>query len=77
MYVGVVATILGQGFLFGSIGVLGFALVVWGFFHLFVIAYEEPTLKWQFGESYKIYQAGVRRWWPRLKPWRPPVKVEG
>ena len=71
MYIAVVATILGQALLFGSIGVLILAGAVWCLFHLFVIAYEEPTLRWQFGESYVAYQAGVRRWWPRVKPWSP------
>jgi protein-S-isoprenylcysteine O-methyltransferase Ste14 len=69
MYIAVVATILGQALLFGSIGVLGLAGAVWCLFYLIVIAYEEPTLRWQFGDSYSAYQAGVRRWWPRVKPW--------
>ncbi len=71
MYIAVVMTILGQALLFGSLGVLVFTGVVWCLFHLLVIAYEEPTLRGQFGESYSAYQAGVRRWRPRVKPWSP------
>ncbi|MEW6669250.1 MAG: isoprenylcysteine carboxylmethyltransferase family protein [Thermodesulfobacteriota bacterium] len=71
MYVAIVAAILGQAMLFGSIQVLGYTCVVWCFFHFFVIAYEEPTLQWQFGENYGAYRACVRRWWPRIKPWNP------
>jgi len=69
MYVSIVAAILGQALLFGNIPVLGYAVVVWCLFHLFVIKVEEPTLRSQFGESYSAYQSGVRRWWPRIKPW--------
>jgi protein-S-isoprenylcysteine O-methyltransferase Ste14 len=76
MYLAVVATILGQALLFGSILVLGYAGFIWCLFFLFVIAEEEPTLRLQFGESYVAYQAGVRRWWPRVKPWSS-AAVEG
>jgi len=71
MYVAVVGTILGQGLLFGSTRVLGYGCLIWCLFHLFVLGYEEPTLGRQFGESYRAYRSGVRRWWPRLTPWRP------
>ncbi len=69
MYLAVVTAILGQALLFGSARVLGYACVVGVLFHLFVIGYEEPTLRRQFGESYRRYQAAVRRWRPRLTPW--------
>jgi protein-S-isoprenylcysteine O-methyltransferase Ste14 len=36
-------------------------------FHVFVIAYEEPALARQFGESFARYRAVTPRWWPR---WR-------
>jgi protein-S-isoprenylcysteine O-methyltransferase Ste14 len=71
MYVAVVAAILGQGLLFGSMPVLGYGGIVFGLFHVFVIGYEEPTLRRRFGESYAAYRAGVPRWWPRVKPWSP------
>jgi protein-S-isoprenylcysteine O-methyltransferase Ste14 len=41
--------------------------------HLFVVFYEEPTLRKKFGPSYRDYCRAVRRWWPRLRPWQPPV----
>jgi protein-S-isoprenylcysteine O-methyltransferase Ste14 len=34
-------------------------------FHLFVVLYEEPTLKRQFGASYECYYKSVPRWIPR------------
>jgi protein-S-isoprenylcysteine O-methyltransferase Ste14 len=61
----VVATIMGQGLLLGSVPLLEYAAVVWLAFHLFVLAYEEPTLERQFGEAYGVYRAHVGRWWPR------------
>ena len=71
MYLAVVAAILGQALLFGSVSLLTYAAVVWGLFHLFVLAYEEPTLRRRFGDSYRVYQREVGRWRPRLKPWDP------
>jgi protein-S-isoprenylcysteine O-methyltransferase Ste14 len=70
MYLAVVSIILGQAILLGSVSLLAYAGVVWLLFHVFVRAYEEPILRKQYGESYRNYQARVRRWWPRLKPWR-------
>lgn len=70
MYVAVTALIAGQGLLFGSITVLEYSAIVWAGFFLFVVAYEEPALGEQFGDEYKRYRANVRRWLPRITPWR-------
>src|SRR5262252_3325844 len=70
MYVAVVSLIFGQGLLFGSVGVLEYGMVVWLGFHIFVLAYEEPTLRAKFGDEYKEFCANVRRWLPRVRPWR-------
>jgi protein-S-isoprenylcysteine O-methyltransferase Ste14 len=69
MYVSVVAAILGQGLIFGNIRVLEYGAVVWVLFHLFVLVYEEPTLKASYGSEYERFCAHVRRWIPRAKPW--------
>ncbi len=69
MYVGVVAVIFGQGLLLGDERVLGYGALVWLAFHLFVIGYEEPTLRRQFGAEYEAFCANVGRWLPRLRPW--------
>jgi protein-S-isoprenylcysteine O-methyltransferase Ste14 len=69
MYVAVTSLILGQGLLFGNVNVLEFGLVVWLCFHIFVLAYEEPTLRNKFGDEYKEFCANVRRWLPRIRPW--------
>lgn len=69
MYVAVVSLIVGQALLFGDARLLVYAGLVWLGFHLFVILYEEPTLRRRFGSQYERYCAAVRRWIPRLKPW--------
>lgn len=70
MYVAVLALIFGQGLLFGSVRVLEYGLAVWLGFYLFVLLYEEPTLRAKFGAEYEQYCARVRRWLPRLRPVR-------
>jgi protein-S-isoprenylcysteine O-methyltransferase Ste14 len=68
MYVGVVSLIVGQGLLLGSTGTLLYAAVVALGFHLFVLLYEEPTMRRTYGEEYEAYCGQVRRWLPRLRP---------
>jgi protein-S-isoprenylcysteine O-methyltransferase Ste14 len=70
MYVGVVSVILGQALLLGNLRVLAYAIFVWLAFHLFVLIYEEPTLRKSFGAEYETFCAHVPRWIPRLSPWR-------
>lgn len=69
MYVAVVSLILGQGLLFGSTRVLEYGAFVWVGFHLFVLLYEEPTLRRTFGAEYEEFCRNVRRWIPRMRPW--------
>jgi protein-S-isoprenylcysteine O-methyltransferase Ste14 len=70
MYVAVVSVILGQALLLGNTRVLGYAIFVWLVMHLFVLIYEEPTLRKSFGAEYETFCAHVPRWIPRLSPWR-------
>ena len=72
LYLAVFAAILGQGLLFGNIRLLEYGAVVWLAFHLFVMSYEEPTLRSSFGAEYDTFCASVPRWIPRLTPWRSP-----
>ena len=73
IYVAVVAIVLGQATLFGDARLLWYGAVLWLAFHLFVVAYEEPTLRETFGSEYEDYRANVPRWIPRLTPWRAAV----
>jgi protein-S-isoprenylcysteine O-methyltransferase Ste14 len=69
MYVAVVSAILGQGLILGNVALLAYGAVVWTLFHLFVLIYEEPTLRASFGSDYESFCAEVPRWIPRLTPW--------
>jgi protein-S-isoprenylcysteine O-methyltransferase Ste14 len=68
MYVAVVSAILGQGLILENVALLEYGAFVWLLFHLFVLFYEEPTLRVSFGSEYVAYCANVRRWIPRLTP---------
>jgi protein-S-isoprenylcysteine O-methyltransferase Ste14 len=68
MYVGVVTIVVGEALVFGSGDVLIYAAVVALGFHLFVVLYEEPTLRRTYGSEYDGYCSQVRRWIPRLRP---------
>jgi protein-S-isoprenylcysteine O-methyltransferase Ste14 len=70
MYVAVTALNLGQAALFADTRVLVYAGVLWIAFHLFVLVYEEPTLRGAFPRDYAAYFAAVPRWIPRIAPWR-------
>jgi protein-S-isoprenylcysteine O-methyltransferase Ste14 len=70
MYVAVAALIFGQGLLFGEVRVLEYGVLVWLCFHLFVLLYEEPTLRRSFGAEYETFCANVGRWVPRLSAWQ-------
>lgn len=71
MYVAVTSLIFGQALVLGSDALLAYGTFVWLAFHLFVVAYEEPTLRRQFPEDYRAFFANVPRWLPRLTPWNP------
>src|SRR6478609_7770268 len=49
IYLAVVAIILGQAILFGDWRLVLWGALLWLGFHLFVVAYEEPTLRDTFG----------------------------
>ncbi len=71
MYVGVIAVVLGQSILFGNAALLAYAAIIWLGFHIFVMAYEEPTLKRVYGSEYDVYCQNVPRWLPRLSEYTP------
>lgn len=74
MYVGFITGWSGLWIVFGharAAAIVTAAAVVLGV-HLFVIFYEEPTLRRKFGEDYEEYCRNVRRWWPRAQAWHQP-----
>ena len=71
MYLAVAAMIAGQAMVFRSLSVLIWLGVFLVAVVSFVTAYEEPTLRRTYGESFDRYRRAVPGWWPRLRPWRP------
>jgi protein-S-isoprenylcysteine O-methyltransferase Ste14 len=69
IYVAVVSIIVGQALLFADLRLLAYGAAFWLACHVFVVAYEEPTLASTFGTDYETYRANVPRWIPRLRPW--------
>ena len=65
MYTGVAVLLLGEVALTRSGGLLAYAIVWFIWVNLFVILYEEPTLRRAFGASYDDYTRRVGRWLPR------------
>lgn len=70
MYVALAALIFGQALLLGSVDLLIYGAIVWLSMHVFVLAYEEPTLRRTFGAEYENFRANVPRWIPRLRAWK-------
>jgi len=64
MYIGAALAVAGAAFFYRSLAlatfVAGFLVVT----HLFVVLYEEPTLRRMFGPEYRDYCAHVHRWRP-------------
>ena len=70
MYLALMSALLGWLLAYQSLGLLLYTIGVGSAFASFVIWYEEPHLRRQFGEQYDQYRARVPRWLPR--PSRPP-----
>lgn len=66
MYVGVVASIVGQAAVYQSRTALWYAGFTLLAFHLRVVIYEEPKLTDLFGTEFADYRAHVPRWIPRI-----------
>jgi protein-S-isoprenylcysteine O-methyltransferase Ste14 len=70
MYNGVLALVAGEAWLFSSVSLFKYALVLLVSFHLFVVLYEEPALTSQFGKSYRVYWRAVPRWGFTTRPFQ-------
>ena len=78
MYVGMGLVLIGEALVFPNVTWLMLAMVVslWALVSVFIIEYEEPTLRRMFGADYEAYFREVRRWIPRLRPWYSPSHLE-
>jgi protein-S-isoprenylcysteine O-methyltransferase Ste14 len=75
MYVGVLSMILGQALYYLSAPIAVYAGVVLAAFYLFVLLYEEPTLRKLFGAQYDEYCERVPRWLGHLPKSSPKSSV--
>ena len=67
IYVGALAVLVGWDVMFRGTNLLIYTLCVGICFHLFVVLYEEPHLRRQFGAEYRDYCEKVGRWLPRFR----------
>jgi protein-S-isoprenylcysteine O-methyltransferase Ste14 len=70
MYVGMGIFLCGEALLLPSITrqMLIMVVLLWGAVTIFIVTYEEPSLRRRFGEDYETYYRNVARWIPRLTP---------
>lgn len=66
MYIGAGIALASAALFYESLPLLGYAGLFLLATHLFVVSYEEPTLRRTFGQEYEAYCRQVRRWWPSV-----------
>ena len=64
MYIGAALALTGAALFYESWALLAYGAAFAVVTHLFVVAYEEPTLRTMFGAPYERYCRQVHRWWP-------------
>lgn len=70
-------TLAGAALFFGSWPLLAYTGLYFLATHLFIVRYEEPTLRKTFGLAYQAYARRVRRWWPSVRWAEPPDRLAG
>jgi protein-S-isoprenylcysteine O-methyltransferase Ste14 len=71
MIMGVLTVLIGE-----SISTLSLNIFIWAiaFFiinNIWYLVYEEPNLEKKFGNEYIKYKKNVRRWIPKVEPYKP------
>jgi protein-S-isoprenylcysteine O-methyltransferase Ste14 len=64
MYIGAGMTIAGAAIYYESLSIAIYTGLFFLITHLFVVLYEEPTLRRTFGNEYEAYHRRTTRWWP-------------
>ncbi len=67
IYVGVLLIFLGHFLWFGYWALLIYTVLAFIGVHIFIVLYEEPTLKRKFGAAYEDYLKRVPRWIPKFR----------
>jgi protein-S-isoprenylcysteine O-methyltransferase Ste14 len=65
MYLGAGLALSGAALFYQSMRLLGYAGMFLLVTHVFVVLYEEPTLRRTFDRDYEEYCRRVGRWWPK------------
>jgi protein-S-isoprenylcysteine O-methyltransferase Ste14 len=65
MYIGAGMTLAGAALYYESLSIFIYTGLFFLITHLFVVLYEEPTLRRTFGNEYEAYFRRVRRWIPK------------
>jgi protein-S-isoprenylcysteine O-methyltransferase Ste14 len=65
MYIGAGITLVGAALYYESLSIFIYTALFFLITHLFVVLYEEPTLRRTFGDKYEAYFRRVRRWIPK------------
>src|SRR6266446_1994560 len=66
MYIGAGLALASAALFYESLPLLGYARLFFLVTYVFVVGYEEPTLRRTFGQEYEAYCDRIRRWWPRV-----------
>jgi protein-S-isoprenylcysteine O-methyltransferase Ste14 len=66
MYIGAGLALASAALFYESLPLLGYTALFFLATHLFVVWYEEPTLRRNFGQEYEAFCRKVRRWWPSV-----------
>src|ERR1043166_5469826 len=64
MYIGAGMTLAGAALFYESLSIFIYTCLFFLITHLFVVLYEERTLRRTFADDYEEYCRRVRRWWP-------------
>lgn len=67
MYSGVLLIVFGEAACCESAALALHGALAWLALHLFVLLYEEPTLRRRFGDAYEQYCQSTPRWIPRMR----------
>ena len=74
MCLGAGLALVGAALVYRSVALVAYAAALLVATHLFVVLYEEPTLRRTFGEDYQAYCRRVPRWRPRFRAPRPAAR---
>ena len=66
MYIGAGLGLASATLFYESLPLLGYTGLFFLATHLFVVWYEEPTLRQTFGQEYETYCRQTSRWWPSV-----------